>query len=204
MAWEAAGRQPWRQGRFPGSSRRRGKMQEDDPGGGEDLGKVRLRKQGGDAGTHAGWELVTSDLGRGRGRDRQGATEENSQAPRQVGNLVGRESSSRQGVSDYRSLTTDRLRSQHRMHLTVGLDNISAAAVSRSRSRTSYHFRGSSRWTCLPRNLTRTGRSPCPCPEVGGALSLLPHLLLPGKTLLPLPAAHSSTRMQGECLTGFK
>ena len=103
-------------------------------------------------------------------------------------------------MSVYRSLTIDRLCSQHRTQSTVGPDNTSAAAVSRSRSRTSYHFRGSSRWTCLPRNLTRTGRSPCPCPEVGGALSLLPHLLLPGKTLLPLPAAHSSTRMQGEYL----
>ena len=90
-------------------------------------------------------------------------------------------------MSDYRCLTTYRLRSQHRTHSTVGPDNTSAAAVSKSLSRTSYHFRGSSRWTCLPQNLTRTGRSPCLRPEVGGALSFLPHLLLPGKTLLPLP-----------------
>ena len=40
----------------------------------------------------------------------------------------------------------------------------------------------------------------CLCLEVGCALSLLSHLFLPGKTLLPLPAALSFTRKQGECL----
>ena len=44
-------------------------------------------------------------------------------------------------ISDYNSLTTDRLRSQHCTQLTFGPDNTSAAAVSSSHSRTSYHFR---------------------------------------------------------------
>ena len=41
MAWEAAGRRPWQQGRVLGSSSRRGKLKEDDPGSGEDLGSGR-------------------------------------------------------------------------------------------------------------------------------------------------------------------
>ena len=36
----------------------------------------------------------------------------------------------------------------------------SAAAVSRYHSRTSYHFRGSSCWTCLPRNPTKQVEAP--------------------------------------------
>ena len=38
IAWKAAGRQLWRQRRVLGSSSMRGKLQKNDPGGGEDLG----------------------------------------------------------------------------------------------------------------------------------------------------------------------
>ena len=38
LACEASGRQPWWQGRVLGSSSRHGKLQEDDPGSGEDHG----------------------------------------------------------------------------------------------------------------------------------------------------------------------
>ena len=79
-------------------------------------------------------------------------------------------------MSDYRSLTMDCLRSQHCTHSIVGLGRHQSAAVPAPRSQSLYHFRGSSHWTCLPRNPTVQVEAPffalrLPSPSCSTSLS---------------------------------